>query len=107
MTGHQIRSRASPFDITVYEIAPLIRKLQARGIRKISALADTLNQDEETDRHWSYSTMRRVLMRGSELGETLPPRSLSRAASERPYVHRRPKHLRLSETAVRLLAANI
>lgn len=64
---------------------------QLSGIRGIRELADVMSRNREYGSNaqpWSYGKMRRVLIRGSELGVLFPVRSLSKAATDRPANYR-------------------
>lgn len=80
--------RISKIDMCVYEYGPKIRELQGRGVHKILDLVAALNSLDDAEGGWTYGKVRRLLARGSELGEMMPARSLSEAARARPYVHR-------------------
>jgi len=100
--------RTSKLDIAVYEHGPAIRRLQERGIRKIAALVTALNQADDGPRParpWTYGRLRRLLNRGAELDEMLPVRTLSEAACERPYVHRRSSSHQKCAAALSALSA--
>lgn len=83
--------RGRNYDADAYFFAGKILPLQERGLRGVAELARALEGIEHGTRPgkpWSKSSLRRLLIRGSELGLMLPPRTLSEAARERPYVHR-------------------
>lgn len=59
---------------------------QLSGIRGIRELAEVMGSYREyggDGQAWSYGKMRRVLVRGAQLGLLFPQRSLSEAASQR------------------------
>lgn len=84
-------NRGRAYDQEVIFYASRILPLQERGIRGVVELAQALNGVEwgtPPGKPWTKSSLRRLLIRGYELGLMLPPRTLSEAARERPYVHR-------------------
>lgn len=84
-------NRGRGYDAEVVFYAEKILSLQERGIRGVVELARALEGVEygtPPQGRWSKSALRRLLIRGAELGLMFPPRSLSEAARERPYVHR-------------------
>ena len=93
MSGSSFRrsNRGRSYDQNAFFYAQKILPLQEKGIRGVVELARALEDVEygtPPGRSWSKSALRRLLIRGAELGLMFPPRSLSEAARERPYVHR-------------------
>lgn len=87
MTGPLRGNRGVGFDRMVLYYADRIAAHQLSGIRGIRELADVMSRRRDYGfeaQPWSYSKMRRVLIRGSELGVLFPVRSLSEAAADRP-----------------------
>jgi hypothetical protein len=97
--------RGGGFDSAVKELAPSIAKFQSAGCRDIRKLAKQLNDAGLTapsGRPFSYSTLRRVLIRQAELHLGQGPRTVSTAASQRPsrpFRFRPAKPMRLSPSA--------
>src|SRR5437016_1570085 len=81
-------NRRKHFDACVQKLVPMIQQLRAAGARDIRAFAERLNAMgilAPNGRRFTYGTMRRVLNRAKELGLDVGPRSLSQAASQKPY----------------------
>jgi len=79
-------NRGRGFDRMVLFFADRIVAHQLSGIQGIRELAEVMGSCREyggDGQPWSYGRMRRVLVRGAQLGVLLPQRSLSEAASQR------------------------
>jgi hypothetical protein len=73
-------ARGRAFDAAIRELAPTIAKLQAGECPAIHQLAEQLNQlglVAPTGNRFSYTTMRRVLVRLAQHGLCLGPMTLS------------------------------
>ena len=91
MIDLQRGNRGRGFDRMVLYFADRIIAHQLSGIRGIRELADVMSTHRDFGceaQPWSYGKMRRVLIRGSELGVLFPLRSLSEAAADRPANYR-------------------
>lgn len=79
-------NRGRGFDRMVLFFADRIAAHQLSGIRGVRELAEVMGSCREyggDGQQWSYGRMRRVLIRGAQLGVLFPQRSLSEAASQR------------------------
>ena len=86
--GARKGNRRKHFDGCVEKLVPLIQQLRAEGVKDIRTFMERVNAMgilAPNEGRFSYGTMRRVLKRAKELGLDAGPRSLSRAASEKPY----------------------
>ena len=98
--------RGGAFDTAVKELALSIAKFQSAECRDIRKLAEQLNGAglmAPSGRPFSYSTLRRVLIRQAELKLGPGPRTQSVAGNQRPsrpYRFRPGKPLRLSPSAL-------
>jgi hypothetical protein len=84
-------NRRHGFDKAVKALAPRLEVLQASGVRGIREIATALNDlglKAPNGGTFTYGTTRRVLQRLVELELGLGPRTLSGAASKRPYKSR-------------------
>jgi hypothetical protein len=102
--------RGGAFDTAVTELVPSIAKLRAAGCRDIRKLVQQLSSAGITapsGRPFSYSTLRRVLMRQAELKLGPGPRTQSVAAggprpSERYIRASIARNIRASKAAMQL-----
>jgi hypothetical protein len=98
--------RGRHFDAMIATLAPAINGLRSAGIHDIRKLAASLNDagiPAPSGRPFTYSTLRRVLVRMRQLHLGSGPRTLAAAATQRParpYKFRRGQRTRLSKSAL-------
>jgi hypothetical protein len=107
---HKKGNRRKHFDAYVAKIVPIIVKQRGEGVKDIRSLVQRLNAEgipAPSGGTFSYGTTRRVLLRAKELGLADGPRSLSSAASQRPYKARTRGSMsaKQKEALAKLLAA--
>src|SRR5271165_1798865 len=101
-------SRGRHFDEAIATLAPTINGFRAAGVHDVRKLAACLNDagvPAPSGGRFTYGTLYRVLVRLRQLHLGMGPRTLSAAASQRPYKSRPGRPMRLSNSTLKKIHA--